>query len=351
MRVVSAYPFDALRRLSRTSAALESVVARWAIARPVGARLAKLIGAPARVRVLGVVEGATSGSSMSGSSFDPFAALAEVRIHGQSFVVGASSAFVRELAQKRLYGPEELGAPRPLSIAEHALFAGFVAAAIVDATIPGEVWPVADADGVHATLHAPMSRAPSTSPSPPSPSPSPSRFVIDLALDIEGRAAPVTIRVWCPASMRVALPPPRPLPAWDLDIPVVVGACALHRDDVSRLQLRDVVTIERSLSLRVGDRAIALVATPGAVEAKVASDYVRRDMALPDDAHLELTVQLGTTRLSLRQLSDLVPGSIVPLGRPLSGPFEVRAAGRLVGQGELVDVDGELGVRIVSLQE
>jgi len=74
-------------------------------------------------------------------------------------------------------------------------------------------------------------------------------------------------------------------------------------------------------------------------------------MALPDDAHLELTVQLGTTQLSLRQLAELVPGAIIPLGRPLAGPYEVHAGGRLVGRGELVDVDGELGVRIVSLQE
>lgn len=151
--------------------------------------------------------------------------------------------------------------------------------------------------------------------------------------------------------MRVANPPPRSVPGWELEIPVVVGSCALHHDDVGRLQVRDVITVERHLGLRVGEGLIALSATPGAVEAKVASDYVRRDMALPDEAHLELTVQLGTTRLSLRQLSELVPGAIVPLGRPLAGPFEVRAAGRLVGEGELVDVDGELGVRIVSLQE
>ncbi len=151
--------------------------------------------------------------------------------------------------------------------------------------------------------------------------------------------------------MRVVAPPPKPLPTWDLEIPIVVGSCALHRDDVGRLQVRDVITIDRQLGLHVGDGVIALSAAPGAVEAKVASDYVRRDMVLPDDAHVELTVQLGTTRLSLRQLSDHVPGSIVSLGRPLSGPFEVRVAGRLVGQGELVDVDGELGVRIVSLQE
>jgi type III secretion protein Q len=76
--------------------------------------------------------------------------------------------------------------------------------------------------------------------------------------------------------------------------------------------------------------------------------YVPRDMALPD-AHVELTVTAGTTRLSLRQLTELAPGQIISLGRPLGGPFEVRAEGRVLGRGELVDVDGELAVRIVSL--
>jgi type III secretion protein Q len=51
----------------------------------------------------------------------------------------------------------------------------------------------------------------------------------------------------------------------------------------------------------------------------------------------------------VRQLVELAVGEVIPLGRPLAGPYEVRAAGQLVGEGELLDVDGELGVRIVSL--
>jgi flagellar motor switch/type III secretory pathway protein FliN len=125
----------------------------------------------------------------------------------------------------------------------------------------------------------------------------------------------------------------------------------LHRDDVARLRVRDVVTLERRLALRVGPGEVILQAKPGSVEARVANGYVPRAMATADDAQMELTVQLGTTRLTLRQLAELAPGAIVSLGRPLSGPFEVRAQGRLIGQGELVDVDGELGVRIVTLQE
>lgn len=339
--LVAEFPITALRRIGRAAASLESLVARWTLAHPIGARVEKLVGAPSRLRVANVIE--SPAGSPSVSSFDPFAALVEVRVHGQSFTVAGSSGFVRELAQKRLYGPDELAAPRPLALAEHAVFAGVVAAALADARVPGDVWPVVDLERSRARLNSPMS-------APGLPASARMSFVVELALEIDGRA-PLAILVWCPHGLRVVPPPPRALPRWELDLPVILGSCALHRDDVRRLHLRDVITIERQLGLVVGDGVIALSAAPGAVEARVASDYVRRDMALPDDAHLELTVQLGTTRLSLRQLSDLVPGSIVPLGRPLSGPFEVRVAGRLVGQGELVDVDGELGVRIVSLQE
>jgi flagellar motor switch/type III secretory pathway protein FliN len=109
--------------------------------------------------------------------------------------------------------------------------------------------------------------------------------------------------------------------------------------------------IAPGLELVIGAGGVGLSAPPGAVEARVATEYVSRDMALADDANLEVTVQLGTTRLSLRQLGELAIGQIVPLGRPLAGPYEVRAAGRMVGHGELVDIDGELGVRMVSIAD
>jgi type III secretion protein Q len=83
------------------------------------------------------------------------------------------------------------------------------------------------------------------------------------------------------------------------------------------------------------------------VTATVATGYTPR-VAL-DDAHLELTVRLGGVAMTLRQLAELAVGQIVPLGRPLAGPYEICAGGRRLGEGELVDVDGELGVRILTL--
>ena len=170
-------------------------------------------------------------------------------------------------------------------------------------------------------------------------------LAVELAVDVAG--TPLVVIALCPRELVVRAPPSRALPRWIFELPVIVARCALPVSSLAALAARDVVVVERTLALVIGAGQIGLAAAAQAVEATVATGYVPRPML--DDAHVEVTVQLGTTRLSLRQLADLAVGQIVQLNRPLAGPFEVRAQGRLIGHGELIDVDGELGVRIVSL--
>ena len=314
----SPFPFAQLRRVTRAEAAIETALARW-LAPPMrlgGAwpKVGKLVDGPVRASVIGV----------RAAALDPYAALAELRIGGMTIVLAAPGAPVRGLAQRLLGGPSELAAPRPLTLVEQSIWALVVAAGLEDTGLAGEVWPLPEL-------------------------PAASSLAIEVRVDLGD--LPMTVTALCPPGLSVRVPPPRAVPAWTFAVPVVVGRCAIHRADATRLAVRDIITIERGLELALGAGAIGLSAAPGAIEAAVATGYVVRDMALPDDAHLELTVQLGTTQLSLRQLADLVPGAIIPLGRPLAGPYDVHAGGRIVGRGELVDVDGELGVRIVSLQE
>ena len=328
----SPFPFDRLRRVTRREAALTTLLARWIAARPLGARCAKLAGGPVTIELRGMDDSGRSldpgraGMPTPRPSIDPHAAIAEVRFGGAAFVLIGSSGPVRVLAQRLLGGPPELAAPRPLTAAEHAIWALALATAIEDAGLAAEVWPLADLDlGLARDARR-----------------------IELAVDLAG--TPCSVVALCPRDFELRVPPSR-TPPWALDVPIVLASCAVPRDSLSRLEVRDVIILERDLVLWLGDGTIGLAATTGAVEAKVTTGYVARDMALPDEAHVELVVQLGTTRLTLRQLGELAPGAIVALGRPLAGPYEVRAAGRLIGQGELVDVDGEVGVRIVSLQE
>lgn len=316
------FPFDRVRAVSRRDAAIESTVARWLAPRRAGARLAALVGGPVRARLVGVVPRAP----------DPHAAYAELRHGGVAIALEASSRPVRAVAQRLLGGPAELDAPRPLTIGEHAIWALVVAAALADLGIAGEVWPLEDG-AARARAAGAISVA------------------VSVALPPDLGADAITVTASLPPEVVVRVPPPRPLHPWRFDVPILVGRCALSRTAAAGLAVRDVITIEPRLELVIGTGGIGLTAAPGAVEARVATEYGAHDMALLDDASLEVTVQLGTTRLSLRQLGELAIGQILPLGRPLAGPYEVRAAGRLVGQGELVDIDGELGVRMVSIAE
>ncbi len=340
----SPYPIAALRRLTRADAAFETALARWVDARPLGARLAKLAGRPLRARVIGV----------SDQAFDPSAAHAEVRIGGASVVIAGAARAVRGLAQRLLGGPNELAAPRGLTAAEEAIWVLVVAAAVEDAGVDAEVWPAAGlpADAVivrDGALTVAGSARTARSPRMETASAAPTHVALELVVEGEGLAW--TVVAYVPRSLAVRVPPGRR--DWSFELPIVIARCVIDAASIARLAVRDVITVDRDLTLVVGLGAVGLSAAPQAVEARVATGYVPAPMshALADTAQLELTVQLGTTRMTLRQLGELALGAIVPLGRPLAGPFEVRAAGRLIGRGELIDVDGELGVRIVSLEE
>lgn len=317
---VAAFPFDQLPRVSRDGLAGSNALARWLAVRPLGRRVATLVGGDATLAM------------RSGALEDLYAATCEVRVQGQTVFVRGASAFVRAFAQRVLGGPEEVTAPRPLTDVEQSMWVLLVAAAIEDLGIDGEVWD---------SVRGPGSGAASS-----------------VVLDARFAGKPCAIELRFSPSLVLAAPPARPLPAWaarQTDVPIVVGRCSLAREEVGRLRTRSVITLDRPLGtaeLVVLDGAIGLRAdSTDPLVARVATEYVPRAMALPEDARVELTVGVGTARLSLRQILGLAIGETIPLGRPLAGPFEIRADGTLIGQGELVDVDGELGVRIVSLAQ
>ena len=68
----------------------------------------------------------------------------------------------------------------------------------------------------------------------------------------------------------------------------------------------------------------------------------------PDELPVLLTFEVGRLAIELGQLRRFGPGSVIELPRrhPL---VEIAAHGRRVGEGELVEVDGAVGVRITRL--
>jgi type III secretion protein Q len=67
------------------------------------------------------------------------------------------------------------------------------------------------------------------------------------------------------------------------------------------------------------------------------------------DAPLTLSLELARFALTLEEIAALAPGEILRTGRPIGEHVALRAGDRVIAIGELVDVEGEVGVRIVEL--
>ncbi|HEX7555359.1 MAG TPA: flagellar motor switch protein FliN [Leptolinea sp.] len=67
------------------------------------------------------------------------------------------------------------------------------------------------------------------------------------------------------------------------------------------------------------------------------------------DVSLNVTVELGRTKMALRQILDLQQGSVVELDRLAGEAVDIFVNDRLVAMGEVVVVDDKFGVRITEL--
>ncbi|MEU4427869.1 flagellar motor switch protein FliN [Actinoplanes sp. NPDC024001] len=67
------------------------------------------------------------------------------------------------------------------------------------------------------------------------------------------------------------------------------------------------------------------------------------------DVEMEVSAELGRTRMSVRELLSLAPGAIVELDRAAGSPADLLVNGRLIARGEVVVVDENFGIRITEI--
>ncbi len=73
----------------------------------------------------------------------------------------------------------------------------------------------------------------------------------------------------------------------------------------------------------------------------------RLDLLL--DVPLEVGVELGRTRMTIQDLLQLGPGSVVELDKVAGEALDILVNGRLVARGEAVVVNDKFGVRITDI--
>jgi flagellar motor switch protein FliN/FliY len=73
------------------------------------------------------------------------------------------------------------------------------------------------------------------------------------------------------------------------------------------------------------------------------------DIDLIMDVPVQLTVELGRTRLTIKNLLQLGQGSVVELDGLAGEPMDIFVNGYLIAQGEVVVVDDKYGIRLTDI--
>ncbi len=82
---------------------------------------------------------------------------------------------------------------------------------------------------------------------------------------------------------------------------------------------------------------------------ETAAGETPRNFELLLDIPLEVTVEIGRTRLAIRELLQLGPGSVVELQKLAGETLDVLINGKPIARGEAVMVNDKFGVRLTDV--
>jgi flagellar motor switch protein FliN len=129
--------------------------------------------------------------------------------------------------------------------------------------------------------------------------------------------------------------------------PDVALSGLLSKGDAVVVPLIDGAQTRAMVALRLGPWPGAADAAPAGVRRDAAQ--VRAGLDMLHDVEMEVSAELGRTRMSVRELLSLAPGGIVELDRAAGSPADLLVNGRLIARGEVVVVDENFGIRITEI--
>ena len=90
------------------------------------------------------------------------------------------------------------------------------------------------------------------------------------------------------------------------------------------------------------EAAIEAPALPAAPEPERLSPFLHR---IP----VTLTLEAGSARITLQELADLGPDSVVPLDTVVGEPLTIKVNGAAIGKGEVVVCGDAYGLKVLEL--
>jgi flagellar motor switch protein FliN/FliY len=89
--------------------------------------------------------------------------------------------------------------------------------------------------------------------------------------------------------------------------------------------------------------------TTASEEAAPAEGVSTRRLDLLLDVPLEVTVELGRSRMTIQDLLALSPGAVIELDKIAGEPLDIVVNDRLIARGEAVVINDKFGIRITDI--
>jgi flagellar motor switch protein FliN/FliY len=105
--------------------------------------------------------------------------------------------------------------------------------------------------------------------------------------------------------------------------------------------------IQANLQTQAGSQPMESAANSAAKS--LGFDTSKADIDMFMDIVLQVKVELGQTRMTLREILDLKTGSVIELNRLAGESVDILINERKIAKGEVVVVDDKFGVRITEL--
>jgi flagellar motor switch protein FliN/FliY len=103
----------------------------------------------------------------------------------------------------------------------------------------------------------------------------------------------------------------------------------------------------------VADGATAAAAQPADIFPSFSSPLgqggIMNELDMILDIPVQITVELGRTKITIKNLLQLAHGSVVELDAMAGEPMDVLVNGTLIAQGEVVVVNDKFGIRLTDI--
>jgi flagellar motor switch protein FliN/FliY len=206
---------------------------------------------------------------------------------------------------------------------------GYAGAAVADLQLPGapRIAVLVGADLVQALAGSPMG-------------------VLDLASATQPAldAAAAVLGVRCGAAREVSIA----LITDDLGGPFTVVPLLGATGAAGALLVSDAATAAVA-ALDAADAGIVGTRPPLVSFGRVGGTTATRGIEMLHGVDMEVTVELGRTRMTVRDLLALSPGAVLELDRAAGSPADLLVNGRLIARGEVVVVDEDFGLRVTEI--